>query len=570
MAKPKSDALDADLMSAFKCQQAGQLLEAEKKCRQILQRDPEYHHALLLLGVLARQRGDNGESVAILKQLIAKEPNSPVSHMHLGLAYKALNKFPEAIEMYERALQLKPGLPQAWNNLGTALQDTADFTGALRALKKALFYQADDVHAHSNLLFVQSYNVLVSEEALLSESRNWDAVHGDLGRAEGFQHEWSDDVRRNDFGNEADKRLRIGYVSPDLRQHAVSHFFEPVLDAHNRSEVEVFCYAEVKRPDAVTQRLQGKVDHWRSTVGMSDEDAARLIYKDQIDVLIDLAGHTAGNRLKVFTYKPAPIQATYLGYCATTGLEAMDYWISDEVLHPEDTVELATEARYRLPRCWLCYRPNENAPAVELVEVDRALTFGSLNNWSKLTPEVMALWSEILLSVPKSRLLLKTRVLSDEKVRARCIAQFESYGVSSERLTLLSNSEDYLSTYHEIDIALDTFPRTGGATTADALWMGVPVLTLSGERMIERQGVSMLTAVGLEELIANTKDEYVEKAVVLAKDAERRKQLRGSLREQMAASPLCDARGLAQALEEAYRDMWRQYISRVGVSHDEV
>ena len=566
MVKPESGNLQADLMSALKFQQAGQLLEAEKICRQILRQNPDYLHALLLLGVIARQLGDCDASIILIKQVIAKEPDSPVSHMHLGLAYQTLNKFPEAIEMYEHALELKPDYVDVHNNLGIVLMGLGRYSEAMSHYQKALLINPDNVEAHSNLLFVLSYHVQGSAEEALLAHKGWDAAHSGAGKAFALARPVESNVDKRD----STRRLRIGYVSPDLRQHAVSHFFEPVLDAHNRSEVEVFCYAEVKRPDAVTQRLQGKVDHWRSTVGMSDEDAARLIYKDQIDVLIDLAGHTAGNRLKVFTYKPAPIQATYLGYCATTGLEAMDYWISDEVLHPEDTVELATEARYRLPRCWLCYRPNENAPAVELVEVDRALTFGSLNNWSKLTPEVMALWSEILLSVPKSRLLLKTRVLSDEKVRARCIAQFESYGVSSERLTLLSNSEDYLSTYHEIDIALDTFPRTGGATTADALWMGVPVLTLSGERMIERQGVSMLTAVGLEELIANTKDEYVEKAVVLAKDAERRKQLRGSLREQMAASPLCDARGLAQALEEAYRDMWRQYISRVGVSHDEV
>jgi len=486
------------------------------------------------------------ENISLLKPLTAEDA------FCLGALEHKNGNLDKGIACYRQAVAMQPDYPAAWNNLGMVLRDVGDFMGAVEALQQALRYQPEYVNAHSNLLFVQSYNLLVSEQVLLAESKRWDVVHGALGRLDSYQYIKPDAA--------AEKRLRIGYVSADFREHVVSYFFEPVLDYYDKQQFEVFCYAQVKSPDAVTQRLQGKVDRWRSIVGMSDKDAARMIHDDKIDILIDLAGHTGDSRLKVFTYKPAPIQATYLGYCATTGLEAMDYWISDEVLHPEDTVELATETHYRLPRCWLCYRPHENAPEVLPVEADRVLTFGSLNEWSKLTSDVLTLWCEILLAVPESRLLLKTRALSDQTVQAQIKERFAAQGIGADRLTLLPRSEDYLSTYHEIDIALDTFPRTGGATTADALWMGVPVLTLSGERMIERQGVSMLTAVGLEELIANTKDEYVEKAVALAKDSERRKQLRGSLREQMAASPLCDARGLAQALEGAYRDMWQKFL----------
>jgi len=560
MAQHKPGALNASLRAAFKCQQAGRLLEAEKMCRQILTQDPEYLHALLLLAIVVRDLGDNDASVILFKKVIAKEPNSPTTHLHLGLAYNASNKLSEAIDMYERALHLDSNFSQAWNNLGMALQHTADPSGAMKALRNAVLHQSNDEHAHSNLLFVQSYNVLVSDITLLEESKRWDAVHGVQGRAKWSQCVRSGHASRNDVSNEADRRLRIGYVSPDLRHHAVNYFFEPILAEHNRSEVEIFCYAEVRRPDEATKRLQKITDYWRSTVGLSDEEVVRLIHDDQIDILVDLAGHTETNRLKVFTYKPAPVQVTYLGYCATTGLEAMDYWISDEVLHPDGAMELATETHYRLPRCWLCYRPHDNAPAVASVDPRRALTFGSLNDLSKITPNVISLWCEILSAVPQSRLLLKTRVLSDPVMQVRLKERFAANGISAERLILLPRTLDYLSAYHEIDIALDTFPRTGGATTADALWMGVPVITLSGERMIERQGVSMLTAVGLEEFIAISRQEYVAKAVALANDPQRRKQLRGSLREQMSASPLCDAHGLAQALESAYRHMWKKWL----------
>jgi predicted O-linked N-acetylglucosamine transferase (SPINDLY family) len=296
---------------------------------------------------------------------------------------------------------------------------------------------------------------------------------------------------------------------------------------------------------------------------MSDAQLAQRIYDDGIDVLIDLAGHTGKNRLRAFTFKPAPIQCSYLGYFTTTGLAAMDYWLSDEVLTPADTVEQSSETIYRLPRSCLVYQAPEVAPAVVERPAGGPVTFGSFNDLSKVSAAAVACWSEILRRVPGSRLLIKARQLAGEEERNVWQARFEAQGVEAERLILRSRTEsqrEHLAMYGEVDIALDAIPRTGGATTAEALWMGVPVISLAGERFIERLSATMLGAVGLDGLVAATTAEYVEKAVVLAADAERLRELRQGLRARMQDSPLCDARGLAQALEAAYQAMWQRHI----------
>jgi len=340
---------------------------------------------------------------------------------------------------------------------------------------------------------------------------------------------------------------------------AVSYFFEPILAAHDRAQVEVICYAEVQPGDEVTARLRGLADGWVTTVGLSDAALAERIHGDGIDVLVDLAGHTGQNRLGAFTYKPAPIQATYLGYFTTTGLEAMDYWLSDAVLTPLDTVEQATETIWRLPRTCVVYQAPTEAPAVAERPPAGPVTFGSFNDLSKISPEAVSRWSEILRQVPGSRLLLKAKQLADAGECEKWRSRFEAEGIDRARLELRARTAslgEHLGMYGEVDIALDAMPRTGGTTTAEALYMGVPVVSLAGQRFIERLSASMLVSVGLEELVAESEEEYIARAVALAGDDERRRALRSSLRERMLGSPLCDARGLAAALEQAYRQMW--------------
>jgi len=483
-------------------------------------------------------------------------------HYREAATLQKLGRIMEAETAYRHALRLQPDHVHSYINLAKIERDLARYDEAVSLLRTARDLAPGNRLVATNLLFQLSYQTLIEPEAVLAAHRAWDKQFGEAGRAACFRHAppAADDTRGRD------KPLRIGYVSPDLKHHAVSRFFEPLLAAHDRSRVEVYCYAEVAAPDAVTERLKAQADHWRTTVGKSDAEVARQIFEDGIDILIDLAGHTADNRLQVFTYKPAPIHASYLGYCTTTGLEAMDYWITDAVVTPEDTVERTCETIWRLPRCWLCYRPDpgtgSEAPAVTPRPTDGPVTFGSFNQLSKLSESVIALWSEVLKAVPDARLLLKAQPLADEGVRAEIRGRFARLGVASDRLDLRGATLDFLLEYGEVDIALDPFPRTGGATTTDALWMGVPVVTLAGERMIERQGASLLTAVGLEELIATDRADYVAKAVALARNPERRARLRSELRERMAASELCDGRGLAAALEDAYREMWHRYVKR--------
>ncbi|HHH36562.1 MAG TPA: tetratricopeptide repeat protein [Gammaproteobacteria bacterium] len=586
---------------------AGRVEEARDRCRAHCRDHPDDLEAWHLLGLINSRLGDYPASAACYDHLLEIAPRDPMALYNRGKLHGQEGRWREAAGCLRAAVQQRPDFSEAWAGLGNMLYNLLELQEAETAFRHALaaqpafgdprcyleppagrngvsaadmwrahvhsclgrvqrklgqldeafdsYQQAlklrpDDAVAHTNLLFLMSYHVLCSPEVTLAAHEAWDKVHGTAGRAARFIHE-----RTGEDG----KRLKIGYVSPHLCRHVVNFFFEPLLAHHDHEAVEVYCYAEVRHPDAVTARLQSHADHWRSTVGMSDAQVAAMIHGDGIDVLIDLAGHTTSSRLKVFTYKPAPVQATYLGYCNTSGLEAMDYWITDENLHPADTEELAAETLYRLPRCWLCYRPDPGAPPVT-VPPARPVTFGCLNDLSKVSPQVVALWSDILRAVPDSRLLLKTWLLASGESRDRVREQFAAHGIEAGRLELLPQTEDYLGVYHDIDIALDPFPRTGGATTADALWMGVPVVTLAGRRYIDRQGVSLLRAVGLDELVATSPRDYVDRAVALARDPERRRALRATQRERMAASPLCDGRGLARALETAYRDMWRNWL----------
>ena len=533
----------------------GRPADAIPHYQQALRYNPGYAEAYNNLGNSLKDLGKLEAALDNFQKAFALQPDNADILMNLGNILKDLDRSREAVHYLQKTIDLSPQSTVAHYNLATVLGETGQTARAITHFRTALQIDPNNTDARSNLLFLLSYNVLCSPQEMLAAHQEWDHAHGGgPERARTFRHEHNDDPERH---------LRIGYVSPDFRHHAVSYFFEPLLKAHDCQQVEVFCYAEVIHPDTVTRRLQAQADHWRSTVDLSDEAMARQIFDDGIDILIDLAGHTAGNRLKAFSYKPAPVQASYLGYFTTTGLAAMDYWITDEVLTPRDTVELTTETIYRLPRCCLVYQAAADAPDVMQPDHEH-VTFGSFNQARKISSATVALWSAVLQAVPQSQLLLKSKRLADTAVQTKVRQQFATHGIDSKRLILLSATASYrehLATYGQVDIALDTIPRTGGSTTADALWMGVPVITLAGERFIERLSATMLSAVGLQELITPSREDYVACALALAQDHNRRNTLRSSLRQRMADSPLCDATDLARALEHAYRQMWRQFLS---------
>jgi predicted O-linked N-acetylglucosamine transferase (SPINDLY family) len=367
---------------------------------------------------------------------------------------------------------------------------------------------------------------------------------------------------RQPFTNQSDpeRRIRVGYVSSDFRRHPVGFFLQPVLNSHDRAQVEVFCYSSHPQTDDLTEQLRSRADGWRTIASSDDDAAAELIRSDAIDILVDLGGHSGFNRLPTFARKPAPIQASWLGYADTTGLPNIDYLISDRFVCPEQEDGAVVEQVVRLPEAFLCYTPPEDAPPVPpLPALSRGhVTFGCFNNIAKVTPDVIRLWAEILRAVPESRLFLKTRSLGEHSVRSRYASLFAHHEVSPERVVFegASPRADYLAAYGRVDIALDPFPFNGGTTTLDALWMGVPVISLQGDRPVCRLGASHLSAAGCGDLVVRSPQDYLQKAVALASDVRQLSHLRAALRRQVLDSPICDSSRFTRGLEKAYRAMW--------------
>jgi len=442
--------------------------------------------------------------------------------------------------------------------LGNAYKNQGKLAEAVAAYRKALELKPDYVDAHSNLVFSMNFDERFTQRDIAAESRRWDAVHA-VPR--------SPDERTHPTDPDPDRRLRIGYVSPDFREHSVSYFLDPVIAGHDRGSFEVFCYADVVKPDNKTARFRDLSDGWCSTVAMTDAAVAERVREDGIDILVDLAGHTANNRLLVFAERPAPLRVNWLGYPNTTGLSAMDYRLTDAIADPAGVAEAShSETLVRLPNGFLCFTPAADAPEIgeahaPTAGVKQRNPFGSFNNLAKITPDVVATWSRVLDGVPTSRLVVKSKPLADQATRERYFELFDAQGIDAERVELIpwiASRSGHLGAYGRVDIGLDPFPYNGTTTTCEALWMGVPVITLAGDRHSGRVGASILTRVGLADLVAETKAAYVEKAVALANDLDRLSALRNGLRDRLGRSPLCDAPSFVRDIEAAYREMWRR------------
>jgi predicted O-linked N-acetylglucosamine transferase (SPINDLY family) len=533
--------------------------EAVAALHKVLELKPDFAEAHYNLGNAFLEQGKLEEATAALKRALVLKSDYAEAHANLGSALRRSNRLEEAVVAHHRALDLKPDYAEAFYNLGNALANQGKLEAATTALQRALMLKPDYAKAHDNLLLNMNYDGRFSQQDIFAESRRWDEAHAALRNGR-------ERIYANDRG--PDRKLRIGYLSPDFRTHSVSYFVEPLIAAHDRHSFEVFCYAEVKIPDDKTARYKALADAWRSTVGATDSAVADWIQEDRIDILVDLAGHTAKNRLAVFTMAPAPVQVTWLGYPNTTGLSVMDYRLTDEIADPKGAADtLYSETLVRLPNGFLCLSPMDEAPEVTEAPglTEGHVTFGSFNNLSKVTPEVVETWARILDRVPGSRLLIKNRSLADEATRNRYLEMFLSHGVDSARVELfawIESSSGHLGLYNRVDIALDTFPYNGTLTTFEALWMGVPVVTLCGDRHSGRVGASILTRVGLVDLIAETKDAYIETAVRLADAEDQLSELRRSLRDRVQTSPLCDSRGFAQDVETEYRKMWHLWCGQ--------
>jgi protein O-GlcNAc transferase len=449
------------------------------------------------------------------------------------------------LEEYRRASQLRPEDPLVWANAGLALHQHGRSGDGMAFMAKAMELDSGNAYVRTPYLFALNFCESDRDKIFREHRREGDLLVSRTKR-----------VALPARSRVAPERIRVGYVSPDFRRHAVMQFFEPILAAHDHESFRIFCYSDGRAQDEVTARLRGQADDWRDTAGLSDDELSRLILEDEIDILVDLAGHTRDSRMTLFAMKPAPIQVSWFGYMNTTGLPTMDYRLTDDHLAPPGCERFYSEKLVRLPRS-MGYRPEPLAPPIDSLPALRNgfVTFGSFNSIRKLSPEVIALWARLLHEVQGSRLRLI--VTAGEKYFPTVLEQFKDEGISGDRVSVIpwqSSWQDYLARFQEVDLALDPFPVPGGVTTAHSLWMGVPVITLEGQSEWSRISAAVLRYAGLSEFIVDTQDEYVTRARSWAERLGALTDLRHALRSRMPD----ESRAIAANVESAYRSFLRR------------
>lgn len=572
--------------------QQGRLAEAATVYRQILDVQPDHADALHLLGLVAYHEGRYDAAVDLMttalthhtseifygnlgnafaaqgkraaaiecfRQAIALKSDYVHPHNNLGNLLREQGELAEAVRCFRTVIALQPDYAEGHNNLANALVDIGDLNAAIDAYRRAIALKPDLLEARSNLLFILSYREDLSQVEYHAEAIAFGRV------ATAKAKPWRDwrvsldaDTRRGP--------LRVGLVSGDLKIHPTGHFLESILAHVDRSRIEFIAYPTRRAQDALTERIRPYFCEWTPLASMNDEQAATRIRDDRIDVLLDLSGHMNFNRLALFAWRPAPVQASWLGYFASTGLPAIDYLLGDRHVLPPGEQAYYTERLRRLPDSYLCFTPPSER--VDIGPLPLAthghVTFGCFNHLMKMNDGVVDVWARILHAVPRSRLFLKAKQLDDAPTREATLARFAARGIDGSRLTLEGRSPraEYLAAYNRIDIALSPFPYPGGTTSVEGLWMGVPVLCRRGDRFLSNICTSMLHSAGLRDWIAETNDEYVAKAVAFASDERCLAAMRANLRPALLASPLCDAARYARHLEDALESMWRDGIAR--------
>jgi len=550
----KPDYADALVNLGNACQDLGRLDEAVASYRRAAELVPEHAVAWSNLGHALLMQQQISAAVECCRLAVELQPSLAEAHNNLGNALFMLGRLDEADACLRRALALRPNFAEALNNLGGLLKDRAQLGEALACYRCALAADPASAAAHSNLIYTLYFHTGSNAAAIAAEQARWVERHAAQFARQIAPH--TNDCR-------PDRRLRIGYVSPDFRQHAVGMNLLPLLGHHDHQQFEVFCYDDTLRPDTLSQRLRQRADVWRGIVGLNDEQVAAQIRDDQIDVLVDLALHTARNRLLVFARKPAPVQVSFAGYPGSTGLRAIDYRLTDPQLDPPERDDPnAVDQAFHLADTFWCYEPLDEQPvpsSLPALEVGH-LTFGCLGNFGKLNAAMLALWARVLAQLERSRLIVRAAEGSHRQWARNLLAE---HGVGPDRVEFVASQPytQYLETYRRIDVGLDTFPYNGHTTSLDALWMGVPVVTRVGQTAVGRAGLSQLTNLGLEELAADTPERFVEIATTLARDLPRLAALRAALRRRMQNSPLMDAPRFARNVEAAYHAMWQRWCA---------
>jgi predicted O-linked N-acetylglucosamine transferase (SPINDLY family) len=506
------------------------------------------------LGMMRSTTGNIAGAEDAFEHAVEVDPRNVDGHLCLGILLANDQRTGPADSHFRQALSLAPTRIDIAHSYSRTLADTARTDEALAIIREAQRHAAHDLSLQDKVCCLLNYIAGIPPEQILAE-------HVKFGKMVGSPPPMHHVTDRN-----PDRKLRVGYLSGDLREHSVTYFFESLLENHDRSAFEVWCYHVGAPHERTTPRLKAKSDQWRFLFPVSDDALDRAIADDRIDILVELAGHAQGNRLTAVARAPAPVNVTYLGYPNTTGVPAIHYRIVDDRTDPRGggSDRWATETLIRLPECFLCYRPPESAPDVAVRPGVELPTFGSFNNLAKLSPPTLELWGRLLARVPGSRFILKGKGLGDDSVRSRVLGILGKAGISPELVELfghIQTTAEHLALYGRIDIALDPFPYCGTTTTCEALWMGVPVVTLAGSHHVSRVGVSLLETVGLPDLIAKSEDEYLTIAAALAADPSRRADLRSSLRDRIRRSALCDGPGHARRIEAAYRRMWHDWCA---------
>ena len=534
----------------------GKLNDAIENYHHALAIIPNYSDAYCNLGNALLENEQFNDAISNYRHALAIRPDYAEAHNNLGVIYQKQGLFDNAIRCFEKTLSINPNYAEAHNNLGNVFTDLGQFDNAVTNYNRALEINPGYNEAQSNLFLTLNYLPSTSNATLFDQAKTW---------ASSLKEQTSNNL----FDNTVDpkRQLKIAYVSADFHNHPVGYFMTRVLSSHNDKKFEVICYSNSTKSDDTTMKIKKSVNHWYDIIGLSDTDVASLIRNDCIDILVDLSGHTANNRLSLFAKRPAPIQVSWLGYFATTGLKNIDYIVADRIVVPEHEKNLYTEKVIHLPDSYLCFDPPTFDLPINTTPSKKTgvITFGCFNNRHKLSKDTISLWAEIMNAVPGSRLLLKYKQFSNPDVKHFILESFSHYGIENNRIIMEGKSprKELLENYQRIDIALDPFPFGGGTTTAECLWMGVPLISMKGDRWVGRVSESILNTVGVPELVADDKEAYRSLAITLSNDIPRLEKIRKTLREKMENSALCDGKQFTKNLENEYQNMWQSWCDEI-------
>lgn len=582
---PNQDPSEADIKQWNALFTSGNYREAEQLARKMTEKFPNSGNSWKLLGASLMEQMKYQDALDVCKKALKFLPNDPETNYNLGVTLQGLKLFPQAteryfealkldpsyyraygnlgmifsndgkfqqaIEYYQKTLTINPNVYQIYNNLGSAYNSQGDHPKARDYYYKALEADPTQAFVFGNILFSLNYDPDMSAEEIFSTYQEYDKRYAQPLKI--FQKPHINNKNPN-------RKLKIGYVSPDFNHHPVRYFLEPLLANHDKSSVEIYAYSELLKEDAMTQMYKGYCDHWISTIGMSDTDLAEQIRKDEIDILVELAGHTNNNRLEVFAMKPAPVSLSWLGYGYTTGLSAIDYYLTDEISVPKGSEHLFSEKPWKIETPSYAY-----TPAIGMGEVNSLpalekgyITFGTLTRAARVNHRTIRVWAELLKRVPNSKLIINSKDYRDPSMKEILIKHFQEHGIEEERLEIRYYSPPW-DVLRRMDIGVDCFPHNSGTTLFETLHMGIPYVTLAGRASVGRIGSSILHGVGRQEWIAQSEEEYINKLVALSSDLPALSKLRSSLREEMIKSPLMDERGFARKVEKAYKEMFAQW-----------